>query len=75
MKIWSVKSLSGEKRLNFLPPQQCYITNMFTPEKYRIIHNLWLIIEFHPDLFDIALVILLSPWHVAAPRRHHGNPR
>ena len=26
VKIWSVKSLPSEKRLNFLPPQQFYIT-------------------------------------------------
>ena len=24
-KIWSIESLPGEKRLNFLPPQQYYI--------------------------------------------------
>ena len=38
VKIMSVKSLPGEKRLDILPPRQYCIT-YFTPKKYWIISS------------------------------------
>ena len=47
MRISSVKPLNGENHLDFLPPQQYYITYL-TRGKYPIIDSPQLNFQFHP---------------------------
>ena len=66
MKIWSIKSLSGKKRLNFLP-SPITLHNLIYPRentKSQIISSEFL--TFTPMSFDITTELLLSPWCIAA---------
>ena len=73
MKIWSVKSLPGEKRLEFLPPWQ-YCIWYFTPGKtpHRIPVNFWISpdeIWCYPcDINDTTWYLVVSLWN-------YGNAR
>ena len=76
VKICSVKSFPSEKRLDFLPPRQYYIT-YFTPE--NIPHHWQSLVNFafHPMNFDITpakLLTNLDVWqHLTEIRAMRGN--
>ena len=73
VKICSLKSLPGEKRLDFLSPRQYCIT-YFTPEKYRTIDSPQWVFGLHPMSFDVTPKnITDTPWSVATCHWNHNN--
>ena len=76
VEICSVKSLPGEKRFNFLPPRQYWIT-YFIPGKTPHLGSPQWIFGFHLMSFDIIPVILpILPgvWqHLTGVKAMRGN--